>query len=314
MARTKKSGTVVGVFTNRKSATEAVEALRAAGFKDSQIGFASRDRRKNVEEHETYAEEGAVTGVLVGGGIGALVGLGIVSGLIPAIGPFIAGGAIAAVLANAAGGAVIAGIAGALIGLGIPEEEAKFYEQELKSGRTIVTVKAGNRAEEARDILYRHGGYSMENAPATRTQAFARATAADELKEGRTVELKEERLNPRKTPVQTGEVKVRKDVVTERKTVDVPVRREEVVVERRPASGQRARAGSIRGGEEIRIPVREERVTVEKEPVVREEVRVGKRNVTDTQKVSGTVRREEARVERSGAAKVREQTESTGRR
>jgi len=274
---------------------------------------ASRDRRKHTEE--SHAEDGAVVGALTGAGVGALVGLGILAGVIPAIGPVIAGGALASLLANAAGGAAIVGLVGTLIGLGIPEEDAQFYESELKAGRTVVTVQAGNRIEEARAILYRHNGYSRENAPAARTQAFARtcATGTDEhLEDARTVQLKEERLEAHKTPVQKGEVKVRKEVVTEQQTLNVPVRREEVVVERRrPASGSRTPATSIREGEEVRIPVHEERVTIEKRPVVREEVRVGKRQVTGTKQVSGTVKREEARIERQGDVKTCEPVTST---
>jgi uncharacterized protein (TIGR02271 family) len=303
MARAKKPGTVVGVFANRKSADQAARDLRAAGFTDEQIGVASRDRRKSADG-ETMAEEGAVTGVIAGAGVGTLIGLGVLAGVIPVIGPVIAGGTLAVILANAAGGAAIAGIVGALVGLGVPEEEAEFYENELRAGRTVVTVDAGRKADLARDILQRNGGYNLETAPEERVAAFERSAAARaEADEVRTLQLKEERLHARKTPVKTGEVKVRKNVVTEHRTLEVPVRREEVVVERRSVGGRRA-TSDLREGEEVRIPVRSERVKVEKEPVVTEEVRVGKRTVTDTERVSGTVRREEARIEREGDAKT----------
>jgi uncharacterized protein (TIGR02271 family) len=99
-------------------------------------------------------------------------------------------------------------------------------------------------------------------------------------------------------------VHVRKEVTTEHKNLEVPVTREEVVIERRPAAG-RASSSDIRAGEEVRIPVKEEQVHVEKTPVVKEEVTVGKRTVQDTEKVSGTVRKEELRVEEEGDVKVR---------
>ena len=70
---------------------------------------------------------------------------------------------LVSVLASAVSGAVIAGIAGALIGLGIPEEEATYYEGEFKSGRTLVTVQAPGRYEEVRDILRRYGAYDHAN-------------------------------------------------------------------------------------------------------------------------------------------------------
>ena len=89
---------------------------------------------------------------------------------------------------------------------------------------------------------------------------------------------------------------------TEHKTIDVPVEREEVVIEPRPASGHAA-SGEIRD-EEIRIPVKEEKVNVSKDTVVKEEVSVGKRKVQDTERVSGDVRKEELKVDRQGDVNV----------
>jgi len=119
----------------------------------------------------------------------------------------------------------------------------------------------------------------------------------------RTIQLREERLKVRKTPVETGDVRVRKEVVTEQKTIDVPVEREEVVIERRPASGRAT--GTDFGAEEIRIPVKEEKVDVTKEAVVTEEVSVGKRKVQDTKHVSETVRKEELGVDTHGDVNVK---------
>jgi len=104
--------------------------------------------------------------------------------------------------------------------------------------------------------------------------------------------------------VETGEVKVHKEVHTEQRTVQVPVKREEIVIERHPVSGQHAATGNIGRNEEIRIPVREEQVHVDKQTVVREEVAVGKREVQDTEEVSGTVRKEDVRIEKKGDANV----------
>jgi uncharacterized protein (TIGR02271 family) len=95
-----------------------------------------------------------------------------------------------------------------------------------------------------------------------------------------------------------------KEVVTEQKNIEVPVTHEEVYVERRPASGPPADQPIGEQGEVYRIPVREEQVTVEKQPVEREEIVLGKRPVQETKQVSDTVRREEARVERSGDINV----------
>jgi uncharacterized protein (TIGR02271 family) len=318
MAATQRS-TVVGVFHDRHQANLAVEDLKRAGFRDDQIGVAGRHTDTTTdattEGSGSMWEEGAITGALAGAGLGGLVGLGIIAGLIPAVGPVIAGGTLAAILANAAGGAALAGLAGALIGAGIPEDEARYYESEFHSGRIIVTVKANGRYTEAESILRKHGAYDMQTAGASQaavtTSTAPRTTAAmgtcttGTSKAGgdQTIELHEEKLQAHTQPVAAGEVRVHKDVITEHKTIDVPVTREEVVIERHPASGK-ASSSDIRQGEEIRIPVKEEQVRVDKETVVKEEVTVGKRKVQDTEHVSGDVRREEVRVEQKGDVDV----------
>jgi uncharacterized protein (TIGR02271 family) len=313
MAMTQRS-TVVGVFSDRRRAQQAVEELRRVGFREDQIGVVAREGGTTVEgiattEQGSKWEEGAATGAIAGAGVGGLWALGIAAGLLPAIGPVIAGGLLASVLASAAGGAAVASIVGALLGLGIPEDEAEYYEEEFKSGRILVTVKADGRYDEALAILRRFGAYDMSTAPAARAGYTESGQAA--------MQLREEELHARKQPVEKGEARVRKEVVTEHKTMEVPVTREEVVVERHPATGQPSASGDLRPGEEVRIPVREEQVHVEKKPVVKEEVRVSKRQVQDVEKVSGTVRKEEVRIEGEGDVKIRDSgtdSKDTGRR
>jgi uncharacterized protein (TIGR02271 family) len=225
----------------------------------------------------------------------------------------------ASAASSAAAGAAAASLVGALIGLGIPEEEAKFYDTEFQSGRTIVTVRADGRYDEALHILRKHQGYDYSvagsqqaHATSSRTSEGAAChtgtagTASTTSATGQTIQAREEQLHVRKEPVETGEVRVRKEVKTEHKTIDVPVTKEEVVIERHPVSGKSVSSSSIKEGEEIRVPVKEEQVSVEKETVVKEEVHVGKRQVNDTEKVSGTVRKEEIKVEKEGDVDVRE--------
>jgi uncharacterized protein (TIGR02271 family) len=117
----------------------------------------------------------------------------------------------------------------------------------------------------------------------------------------RTMRFREEELRAQKEPVQTGEARIGKEVVSEEKTMEVPRTREEVYVERRPVDRRPADKPIGEGeGQTIEVPVREERVTAEKEPVVYEEVDVGKRGVQETERVSGTVRREEPRIDKEG--------------
>ena len=54
---------------------------------------------------------------------------------------------------NAAAGAAVIGLVGALVGLGIPEEDARYYESEVRGGRYLVSVAADSREAEAWAIL-----------------------------------------------------------------------------------------------------------------------------------------------------------------
>jgi uncharacterized protein (TIGR02271 family) len=327
--------TVVGVFASGEEARRAVEELHRAGFTDKQIGVVSQgateaEARRSVQGSDTYAEEGALAGAVAGAGLGAAWAVGIAAGVLPGIGPVIAGGTLAAILASAGIGAAAGGLAGALIGLGIPEDEAEYYETEFKSGRTLVTVRDASRYDEAAAILRRHGGHTQERTGQFTRASFATSAAqtshsildkdAEHAKEscppsptthaksaesGKRVQLKEEELHVQKQPKQTGEVRVKKEVVTEHKTIEVPVRREEVVVERHPVSGRQPAQGDLQAGQEIRVPVTEEEIRVEKTPVVKEEVTVSKRTVEETEKVDEDLRRERLKVEREGDVKVR---------
>ena len=269
-----------------------------------------------------------MTGVLTGLGFGALAGLGVLSGVIPVIGPAIAAGTLGVILSNAAAGAGIGGLVGVLAGAGIPEDEAHYYQGEFEAGRAIVTVQAEGRSDEARAILSRYHAYDMSTRAdvagrdepvsrgATMSGSKGSKSRAASSRAGDTIEVKEERLHVEKHPVETGEVRVRKEVHTETKTLEVPVEREEIVVERTPVRGRAAAgnvaADSIREGEEIRIPVREEQVDVSKQAVVTEEVKVGKRVVQDSKHVSGDIRKEEVKVEKAGDVEVR--TRGTGKK
>jgi uncharacterized protein (TIGR02271 family) len=321
----KQRSTVVGVFEDRRHADQAVADLKKAGFRDDQIGVAMRHDESlgaagtTAEATDSHAGSGAMAGALTGLGLGTLAGLGVLAGVIPVVGPAIAAGTLGVILSNAAVGAGVVGLAGALIGAGVPEEEATYYHSEFEAGRTIVTVKADGRYDEAWTILKRHSAYDMSTrgtAATARTASNAvtasrGAVGAASGRESDTIQVKEERLRAEKRPVDAGEVRIHKEVHTETRNIEVPVQREEVVIERTPMHGK-AVAGDIREGEEIRIPVREDQVNVVKDAVVTEEVRVGKRVVQDTEHVSGQVRKEEVHVDRQGDVEVRDR--GTGKR
>jgi uncharacterized protein (TIGR02271 family) len=300
-----EKGIVVGLFHNQADAERAIDRLKQSGISENQIGVALKDRKRQEELIEgtgTQAAEGAATGALGGGVLGGVIGLlaGVGALAIPGVGPIIAGGTLASTLAGAGIGAAAGGLIGALAGMGVPEEDARHFDQGFQAGGTLITVDAGDRAKEVRDILYETGAdLGSQGRGIASAGSSVAGSMRDTGQDSARLELREEELRTEKERVQRGEVRLRKEVVTEQRNIEVPVTREEVVVERRPAvAGQEAR-GSIGEGEEIRIPIMEEEVRVEKTPVVREEVSLKKREVQDTQRVSETVRREEARIEES---------------
>jgi hypothetical protein len=168
--------TVIGVFNGHAEARRAVEQLRQAGFPDDHLGIIGPDWRnttRTVEDRSgrpndpthTHWEGGTAIGAAAGGATGLGLGIAVATGLIPPLGPVIAGGTLVALLASAGTGAVIGGVAGGLAGLGVPEDEARWGQDELNRGRVLVAVRGANgRADEARDVIRRCGGEVREPA------------------------------------------------------------------------------------------------------------------------------------------------------
>ena len=134
--------------------------LKTSGFSPSDISILTPDRgsvREVGHENSTKAPEGAATGAgtgaLLGGALGWMAGVGALA--IPGVGPLIAAGPILAMLTGLAVGGTVGGVSGALIGLGIPEYEAKQYEGKLREGHILLCVHAqdSNEAAKARKIL-----------------------------------------------------------------------------------------------------------------------------------------------------------------
>lgn len=174
--------TVVGLFARRRDAEAAIRDLKAAGFRDDQVGVALQDKDEQgdlLESTGAKEAEAAAAGAVSGGLVGGLIGL-LGSLLVPGVGPIVVGGVLASTLTGAGIGAATGGIIGALMGLGVPEPDARHFDQGLRLGSTLVTVDAGPRTSEALMILDRHG---MDFGPSgtERFGAFDRAggTAGD---------------------------------------------------------------------------------------------------------------------------------------
>lgn len=119
------------------------------------------------------------------------------------------------------------------------------------------------------------------------------------------LDIREEELHVEKRTVQSGQVDVSKDVVTEREEIDVSRRHEEVEIDYRPSATHRPAEGQIGEDEEIHVPLYEEQVNVEKETVVTGEVDVSKRDVEETEHFSEDLRKERLRVERDGDVDIK---------
>jgi hypothetical protein len=148
--------TAVGVFTDVTHAEQAIEELRTKGFASERIEFIADDP-PNMEaplvESGTQARKGALVGATVGGLFGAALGLAAAVFIFPEAGPLLVGALLAWALGGAVAVGVSGGIIGTVIGLNVPEDEARHCEQQFHSGRSQVTVHAGDRYEEALDIM-----------------------------------------------------------------------------------------------------------------------------------------------------------------
>lgn len=146
--------TVVAVFSSRNNAEEAVKALRASGY-DREISLLSKQAQEEENQGEGLGMGGISTGITTGGILGGLAGLAMGAGalVIPGIGPLIAAGPIAGLLSGAATG----GIAGGLVDWGIPAQEGRQYEEDVKQGKILVSVRTDDqREDEAVRILRNH--------------------------------------------------------------------------------------------------------------------------------------------------------------
>jgi hypothetical protein len=153
---------VTAVFDNRGQAESAIDNLWHAGFRRDQIGIAIpggqvMEATTAEAKTEENAAAGAVTGAAAGGAIGAVVGAAAAA-VLPGVGPVLAGGILTGLVLGGAAGAAAGGYVGPFLALGFSKADAQRYQNELKAGRTIVTVKADDRAADAVAILLSHGG------------------------------------------------------------------------------------------------------------------------------------------------------------
>jgi len=161
--------TVIGVFEDVDSATRALNALRDAGFTPEQVSVLARDSRvtrevaDNTDMVAEDAGKGAIVGTILGGLAGWLIGISALA--IPGIGPVVGAGIIATTLAGAGLGAAAGGLIGALGSYGVPEEDARAYEESVRQGSVLLTVHATSeaQAQQAQHIFEDRGGRSVRS-------------------------------------------------------------------------------------------------------------------------------------------------------
>jgi hypothetical protein len=159
---------VFGIAKSESQAINIADQLKAAGFTENDVSVLFPDKQGSKDfahEQHTKAPEGAATGgasgAVLGGALGWMVGIGALA--IPGLGVFIAAGPIMAALAGAAGGAAAGGLTGALIGMGIPEYEAKRYEGKVKDGNILLSIHTedGKERDRAKKILENGGAVDI---------------------------------------------------------------------------------------------------------------------------------------------------------
>src|SRR6476620_2987720 len=165
-----KNTAVFGIYRDETGVESAVDALKTAGFRNTDISVLFPENQGTKEfahEKNTKAPEGAATGAgagaVVGGGLGWLAGIGALA--IPGLGPLIAAGPIMAALAGAGVGGAVGGLTGALVGMGIPEYEAKRYEGRVKDGGILLSIHSDDSkwTKKAKEILERTGAQDVSS-------------------------------------------------------------------------------------------------------------------------------------------------------
>ncbi|CAN5184791.1 hypothetical protein BH09PAT1_BH09PAT1_1160 [soil metagenome] len=168
-----KDTMIIGVFSDRSDAEEAIGELKTAHYdaKDISIVTKNRDDAEVISDHTGTnvgdgVASGATTGGLIGGIAGLLIGIGAIA--IPGVGALLIAGPLAAALgltgaaattvSGAVTGAVAGGLVGGLVGAGVPKEDATYYEGRVKEGGILVAVPARESNEDdVRAILEDNG-------------------------------------------------------------------------------------------------------------------------------------------------------------
>src|SRR5258707_803935 len=291
-------------------ADASVERLKSAGCSDNNICVLFPDKgstRDFAHKKETKMPEGATIGASTGGAVGGTIGLlaGIGALAIPGLGPFIAAGPIMAALSGSAIGAGVGGLAGALVGLGIPEYEAKRYEGKVKEGGILISVHSENSDEtnRAKAIFKEAGAHDISSTG----EAHSDVRAQDVSETGDTA-LRE--VSPRNDIPESDNPSSRDPISgvgegSPPRIADQPYQAQHSV-SNTPIGTQPRESGDEIAAE---VPLSEEKVKVGKRTVGAGEVKLQKKVSTEQVNVPVELKREDVVVERVPA----HETESAGK-
>lgn len=172
------------------------------------------------------------------------------------------------------------------------------FSEDLIKDAPSFDPDAELNASDIQTIAQYYGFGATQRSSSPDTRESSKPTMTGDIGEARVVALHEESLKIGKREVEAGSVRIRKVVRTETVNQPVELRREEIVVERIPADQIASGADAPIGEEDIYIPLRREEVVIEKEAHVREGVRIGRRSETEQKTVTEQVRKEDIEVER----------------
>jgi uncharacterized protein (TIGR02271 family) len=294
MSNATSASTIVAYFATESAAEKAVRQLLDTGFTSSEIGIASRSNHQTSTETDSHSK--AASGESTWDKV-----KGFFSGTDSPVEPY----ADESTKGDVASHEITAGdsdyshedVSHSLSGFSLPEEQSRYFGHRFGAGDqgSVVTVTAAGREEDAEAILIENGGDLGANAS---DYDYAESDSAPVSGQQR-IQLLGEVLRVHKDRISAGEVRVRKDVITETQTIEVPVTREELVIERFAGSSTAPVKGRVGEGSDIRIPLTEEVASAEKHTFVREEVAIGKRAVEGVRSIGDTVSHEELVVEDS---------------
>lgn len=162
------STSVYALLTNTPDAHRIVEELRQRGYRSDDISLlfsAKQTTRDFAYGTHTRAIDGVPTGLAAGGGsLGWLMGIGRLA--IPGVGLFVAAGPIMVALSGAVLGSAAGGIASALIGMGIPDDEAQRFAGRIRAGNILISVSSdeGPEIAEIADVFSAWGATEIATA------------------------------------------------------------------------------------------------------------------------------------------------------